>query len=237
MMDCPSCGRSVADDAVFCPQCGARLADSEQEQSLRREEAGSGQPESQAAGGPDRPQRSAASGLGDRLSPPRRDDDEDEEQLLWEGGYCGRAMFGSWVLAAAVTVAAILLAAMIGQIAHKWTLAFVIALVAWLVPLARLTYRKMSIHYRLTTQRLFHEEGILRRTTDRVELIDCDDVTVDRTIFDRLMNVGTVRVESSDRTHPNLFLNGIDNALEVAERIDAARRRERLRRGIHIEAV
>jgi uncharacterized membrane protein YdbT with pleckstrin-like domain len=113
----------------------------------------------------------------------------------------------------------------------------VVVALAWGIPLMRLAYRKLSIRYRVTTQRLFHEEGILRRTTNRVELIDADDVTVEQSIFDRMMNVGTVRIESSDRTDPELFLVGIDAPLDVAEKIDAARRTERTRRGIHIETV
>jgi membrane protein YdbS with pleckstrin-like domain len=162
---------------------------------------------------------------------------DDPEETVWEGGYSGKAMMSAWLVAFAVTVVIVVAAFYLDPFTRKAELLTAVAAVFWLVPLARLTYRKISIRYRLTNQRLFHEEGILRRTTNRVELIDADDVTVERGILDRLMNVGTVRVVSSDRTHPEVLLVAIEDALDVAEKIDAARRRERLRRGIHIEAV
>ena len=64
-----------------------------------------------------------------------------------------------------------------------------------------------------------------------------DDVSYDQGIIERLLGVGTIRVTSSDRTHPEIALRGIDGVHEVATMMDDARRRERLRRGLHIEAV
>lgn len=218
MRHCPQCGQAVDDEARFCQACGSPLS------------GGSKMETTGASVGNAPPGR-------ERLQN-RRQEKDSQEQVLWEGGFSGKAMLGSWVLAMLVTVAAIVAAMMLPEnVPYRALGALVLVLLAWGVPLLRLGYRKLSIRYRATTQRLFHEEGILRRTTNRVEMIDADDVTVEQTIFERLMNVGTVRVDSSDRTHPVLLLIGIESPLEVAERIDAARRRERTRRGIHIEAV
>ena len=100
-----------------------------------------------------------------------------------------------------------------------------------------LAYRRLSVKYRLTNQRLFHEAGILRRVTDRIEIIDVDDVTVEQGIVERMLGVGTIRVTSSDRTSPELHMPGIDHVKEVADTIDQARRAERQRRGLFIESV
>jgi uncharacterized membrane protein YdbT with pleckstrin-like domain len=100
-----------------------------------------------------------------------------------------------------------------------------------------LTYRRLSVRYRLTTYRLFHERGLLSRTTDRLEVIDIDDVRVHQGVIERLLGVGTVRIESSDRTDPELSLPGIDEVRAVADLIDNTRRKERERRGLYIEAV
>ncbi len=64
-----------------------------------------------------------------------------------------------------------------------------------------------------------------------------DDVTFVQGIIQRMLSVGTIRVSSSDRTHPELVLLGIDNVEKVADLIDDARRKERRRRGLHIEAI
>jgi membrane protein YdbS with pleckstrin-like domain len=100
-----------------------------------------------------------------------------------------------------------------------------------------LAYRRVSVKYRLTNQRLFHEQGILRRVTDRIELIDIDDVTMEQGLLERLFGVGTIHVSSSDRTAPNLQMPGIDDVKAVADTIDQARRAERQRRGVFIESV
>ena len=48
--------------------------------------------------------------------------------------------------------------------------------------------------------------------------------------------MGTIKIMSSDCTHPELFLEGIDRVAHVAGLIDEARRAERLRRGLFIDA-
>jgi uncharacterized membrane protein YdbT with pleckstrin-like domain len=93
------------------------------------------------------------------------------------------------------------------------------------------------VKYRLTNQRLFHEKGILRRVTERIELIDIDDVTMEQGLMERLFGVGTVHVTSSDRSSPELLMPGIDDVKAVADTIDHARRAERHRRGVFIESV
>jgi len=98
-------------------------------------------------------------------------------------------------------------------------------------------YRPMSINDRGSNQRLFNESGILRRRTDRIELIYIDDVATDQGILERVMGVGSIRITSTDRTHPVLVLQGIEGVREVAAQIDNGRRAERLRRGLHIETV
>ena len=110
-------------------------------------------------------------------------------------------------------------------------------LLPWLYCFLLLSYRRMSVHYLLTTQRFVHESGILRRVTDRIEVIDIDDITFEQRPLERLLGTGTIRVSSSDRTHPQLELAGIEAVRDVSERFDNARRAERRRRGLHIEQI
>ena len=68
-------------------------------------------------------------------------------------------------------------------------------------------------------------------------MIDIDDVTYYQGLVERMLNVGSIKLESSDRTHPELWLRGIDNVGEVADLFDDLRRKERRRRGVHIESI
>ncbi len=77
----------------------------------------------------------------------------------------------------------------------------------------------------------------MKRVTDRIEVIDIDDVTYEQGIVQRMLGVGTIRMSSSDRSHPELVLSGIDGVERVADMIDDIRRKERRKRGLHIEAI
>jgi hypothetical protein len=64
-----------------------------------------------------------------------------------------------------------------------------------------------------------------------------DDISYEQGLIERWLGVGTIRITSSDRTHPEIELLGIDRVQQVAGIFDEARRRERLQRGIHIESI
>ena len=159
---------------------------------------------------------------------------DDEEQELWTGGYSGKAMLGMWLGGGVLSIGLI-----VGMVFFPPALLFlVLGIVAiWLVLALILAYRKLSVHYTLTSQRFIHKFGILKRVTDRIEVIDIDDVTYEQGIVQRVLGVGTIRISSSDRTHPELVLPGIDGVDRVADTIDDIRRSERRRRGLHIETI
>jgi membrane protein YdbS with pleckstrin-like domain len=79
--------------------------------------------------------------------------------------------------------------------------------------------------------------GLLWRQTDRIEIIDVDDVSFTQGPVERIFGIGTVRISSSDNTHPELALPGIENVQLVSGLIDDSRRKERRRRGLYIESV
>ncbi len=146
-------------------------------------------------------------------------------------------MAGTWIACAVGSLLAILAAAMFQASGTVWMIVLVAIALAWAFAGLTLLYRKLSIRYELTSQRLIHESGILKRVTDRIEVIDMDDITYEQGIVQRLLNVGTIRIDSSDRSHPQLLMHGIEDVKRVATLIDNARREERVRRGLHIEAV
>jgi len=217
-MNCKSCGAKVADDSTFCPRCGAQLNDGE------TEPAGESFDDSRSPG---TQQLRPAAGRS-RGNPPT-------EEELWSGTYSPRAMIGPAIGLGVLTVVALVAAGL----AFPPALIFVGlgALALWAVMGLVLLYRRMTVRYRLTTFRFFHEMGLLSRTRNRVEVIDINDVTLHQGIIGRMFGVGTVHIQSSDVTHPNLDLVGIENAREVTDLIDNTRRAERERRGLFMENV
>ncbi|MCA9247585.1 MAG: PH domain-containing protein [Planctomycetales bacterium] len=206
-MHCDQCGVEVAEQAVFCHRCGHKLGS-----------------DSDSAPTPMQQFAAAGGGAGAR---------DTAEEELWQGSYSPRAMIGTWIFAGFVTILGVVVGVLSGLL--PVVLGFLV--LVWLGLAGLLTYRRLDVSYRLTNQRFFHKKGILQRVTDRIEVIDMDDVTCTQGIIERMFGVGTITITSSDQTHPVLNVYGIDNAQEIAQMMDDARREERLRRGIHIESV
>ncbi len=101
--------------------------------------------------------------------------------------------------------------------------------------LLRVWYLVASTRYRLTTQRLFAQTGLIAKHLEEVELFRVKDVELSQGVLDRLLGVGTVTVLSTDDTAPRLELRGVLRPMEVKEQIRtafrAARQREGLRTG------
>ena len=160
-------------------------------------------------------------------------DDFDPEDDIWQGGFSPKAMIGFWLLAILASVGVIVAVVMVPQI--TWMIGLIAILLVWMYGITVYGYRRLGIHYKLTTQRFIHKSGLLRRVTDRIEVIDINDVNYEQGPIQRLFGVGTIRLSSSDRTHPSLTMLGIDNVEGVAGLIDDIRRKERKRRSLHIE--
>ena len=237
-MRCNDCGTEASIESVFCQKCGVRLQVDPSSSSQADEPAGDGAAGDGAAVEPPQPDQPVRRTAVEKFTtPPGAGDsggDEDEETTLWEGGYCAKAMLGEWVLTALLSVG-VLVAAVIYS--RAWLYLVIGLAVLWCVQYLRYLYRRFSIHYRLTNHRFFHTAGLIRRVSDRIEVIDMDDITCVQGPIERLVGVGTIHVTSSDRTHPVIDLTGIAGAQEVTEKIDKARRAERLKRSVHIESI
>ncbi|MEM8733713.1 MAG: PH domain-containing protein [Planctomycetota bacterium] len=166
------------------------------------------------------------------------------ERSLWKGGYSPKAMYGSWVISALATIGLIVAGVFFAteesagdNAGTVWMVIGTIIVVWWIVVIGTYLYRRVGMHYELTTQRFIHQAGILMRTTDRIEVIDIDDVSYTQGIIQRMLGVGKIRITGSDRTHPELVLYGIDKVPEIASLIDDVRREERRRRSLHIESI
>jgi uncharacterized membrane protein YdbT with pleckstrin-like domain len=161
--------------------------------------------------------------------------DPSAEEPVWHGRPSWKHYYGWWML---WLVAAILL----GYAASRfewlnWTLAGIIAGAALIVMLAREAYAIFSMRYRLTTQRLFFDRGILSMKTDQTELVRVDDVSVSKSLTDRIFGTGTVQIVSSDASDKNPKIEGIANPDHVAEQIRRHTRQVRGKQTLFVESI
>jgi membrane protein YdbS with pleckstrin-like domain len=239
-MLCPKCAAEVSEQSVYCHKCGERI-DLGGQQYSPDDQAGAGPSSEDVSSGevPDRPAAPPPPTPAEKFQETaalRQGRDEEPEEELWEGRYSSRAMINAWALSGLITIALVVLAFWIWKSWFTWSVIVVVALL-WIYQLCVMKYRQWIVRYQLTNQRFIHQSGILRRVTDRIEVIDMDDITFEQGLLERFVGVGTICVTSSDRTHPELLLRGIQNVQEVAGKIDDTRRSERRRRGLHIESI
>lgn len=214
---CSQCQASVDDGATFCPQCGARLADG----------VNPAAPNSTNTDAAPRERFVAAGAAATRRGGP--------EVELWTGTYSTKAMIPTFVFVGVLSVVLIAIGALAAAVGVGLGLAAVALL--WIWAGLVLAYRRMSIKYRLTSQRFYHETGILRRVTNRLEVIEMDDISHEQGLIERMLGIGTIKVISSDRSHPELVLRGIDDVKRVASILDDAMRSERRNRGLYVESM
>ena len=144
------------------------------------------------------------------------------ERDLWTGrthwhAFIGRVLL--WVLLnAGLAIGAYLVPkpSWLTQTRLLWVLA-AFFLTTTLFMLGGVAIRVLQTRYRLTTQRLFVERGILSRTLDQTELVRVDDVRMQQSFVNRIFNIGTVAMMTTDVTDRSLTIAGIKDPVRVAE--------------------
>jgi membrane protein YdbS with pleckstrin-like domain len=109
-----------------------------------------------------------------------------------------------------------------------------IAVVSGLLVIGRVFLLIIGHRYRLTTQRLFIERGILSQTVDQTELIRVDDVRIHKSLADRLLGLGSVSIISTDSSDGQIVIPGIPEPEKVAEDVRTHMRRMR-RKSLFVE--
>ena len=76
-----------------------------------------------------------------------------------------------------------------------------------------------TTRYRITNYRIDFERGVLTKQIDTLELWHVDDISFEQGLVDRMMNVGSIRILSNDRTTPRLELNGLPNPRAIFDNL------------------
>ena len=112
--------------------------------------------------------------------------------------------------------------------AWQWILVVVTIGIAWLV----LWMKSRSITFRITTQRVQVERGLLSTLKDNLELFTVEHFDVHKPLGMRMLGFCLLHLRSADDNAPSLMLYGIPNLETLADAMRESSLRERTRRRV-----
>lgn len=92
--------------------------------------------------------------------------------------------------------------------------------------------KSRRIHYRITTQRIKLERGLLSKVQENLELFRVDHFEFLKPIGMRLLGYAELHLCSSDAEFGNFYVYGVPNLEALAETLRECQLRERTRRGL-----
>jgi uncharacterized membrane protein YdbT with pleckstrin-like domain len=149
----------------------------------------------------------------------------DEETTFWKGSpsqWLNIGHFGAALLLAVVIS--------IGGVF------FPPAFIALIFPLGWIAWRYLVVRtqtFELTNERLRISEGVINQQIDEVELYRVKDILVVRKWWMRMTGLGTIHLDTSDRSMPQIDIHAIHDSLDLREalrkKVEAMRDKKRVR--------
>lgn len=87
--------------------------------------------------------------------------------------------------------------------------------------------------YRLTSNRLFINSGFLTQKQDEVRLYRITDVSLSRTLIQRIFGLSTIHCNSSDKTLGNFDIINVKDGENVKELLSQSVEEERMARRVY----
>ncbi len=95
--------------------------------------------------------------------------------------------------------------------------------------------RSLGTPYKITTQRVVIERGVLSKTLQQVDLYRVVDYVVERPVGQRMMGTGNIVLEAMDKTTPEVRIEGLKtNVVALYERLRFCTEQEKKRRNVRV---
>ncbi len=91
--------------------------------------------------------------------------------------------------------------------------------------------------YKLAEDRIFVETGLFSTKYEEIVLYRIKDITLKRTLWQKIFGMGTVTVQSSDKTMPVLVVKNIKKSFEFKELLHSCVEDQKIARRYRINEV
>ncbi|MDM7921175.1 MAG: PH domain-containing protein [Pyrinomonadaceae bacterium] len=190
-MYCGNCGTDNADDSLYCKKCGKLMEHEEETRVAVKDASGAGMPAVRSEDGSDEPIFSITPTI--------------------------KFVIAGYVIAA---IAAVVLVALMSMLfPGLGSVAGVIAGLSLLAIPALYHIRQRLVRYTLTETKLEIDSGFVSRTTTNVPLGRVQDVTVTRTIAQRLLGMGDIVVDNAGGDGRSFVMKNIDSPRKYADQL------------------
>ena len=142
------------------------------------------------------------------------------EQLVFEGHPSWRSVLRFYVIGVILIGAA----AAIGALASGTGVAIGAGAVALLLVLLVGFVKRSATRYVITTERLRIRRGLLSKTTQETRIERVQNVNTQQSVFERLLQVGTVDFDTAGTDDSEFRFVGVANPEDVVRAVDRAQR-------------
>lgn len=100
-------------------------------------------------------------------------------------------------------------------------------LVAW--------FQTRGIHYKITSQRIIIETGMLSKHMEQLDLYRVVDYAVDRPFGQRIMGTGNITLEAMDKTTPEIRITNVKtDVVKLYEKLRYSTEQEKKKRQVRV---
>lgn len=135
---------------------------------------------------------------------------QDTEEVYYEGAPSLKGEAGTMIVCGLVALGVVVAGVWIGILSGG--LGFLLLPAGLVVGAGVVAYPVLlnkTIRYKITNYRIDFERGLLSKRIDTLELWDVEDIKFRQSLWDRMLQVGTLTVFSNDDTTPNLEMKGL----------------------------